>query len=598
MIRKEQSSGNIDLKGGYNLKINPYLTDEGYFKLQGFHLDEAGALTKWQGFNKFNNDQVIESTVAAKFTGIFPYNKADQTKLHLGTTLEGIYLHNDPVRNEWNLATIPAARTGTVDNLYDFLILNDIACLCNGVDANLKTTDGKTYYNLGITAPSTAPTAALGAAGVLTGDYSYKITFYNSTLGHESNPSSASNTVTASSDQIDLTGIPVSTDSQVNKRRIYRTATGGGVWLWLADINDNTTTIYTDNAADSTLGVAIEGFANGVPPVAAFWELYKGYVFLCSPNSSDVYFSTQNKPNAVNSNDFRSLDKSDGDIVRGLKRLFDYIVAFKDGSIWNGFGDNRTNFTFVRQVSDIGTRTHHGIVEVPGQNRFIFPVEGQDFYSYNGAVADPIGTDIQTLVRSINKSKLEKIYGGVYKPKSLCYWLVPLNNSSEGDTLITYDYFQDRWNTRELPNNKANVTALLEDSTGRTKFYLGGYEGYAWEGDTGFSDDGSDITCEAITRALPRNDPMPDNIKSFYEFIVWFKPQAGVTATISYAINDPESVYFDVGTIDMSLSNGQDSVRFNAQGNRIYMRIYNSGTTEPVTIRGWKVLYKDLGRIR
>lgn len=597
MIRKELSSGNINLQGGHNRKINPYVTDEGYYKLQGFHLDEAGALTKWQGFNKFNNDQILESATPSPFTGIFQYSKADQTKLYLATALEGVYLHDDPVRDEWNIATTPATRTGTVDNLSDFAIVNDIACLCNGVDGNLKTTDGKTYYNLGIAAPSTAPTAATGGAGALTGAYSYKITFYNSTLGHESNPSSASNTYTASSEQISLTSIPVSTDFQVNKRRIYRTATGGAVWLWLTDINDNTTTSYTDNAADSTLSTAVEQFANGVPPTAAFWELYKGYLFLCGANSSDVYFTTQNKPNAVNSNDFRSLDKSDGDVVRGLKRLFDYLVAFKDGSIWNGYGDDRTNFTFVRQVSDIGTRTHHGIVEVPGQNRFIFPVEGEDFYTYNGAVADPVGTDIQAVIRNINKSKLDKVYGGVYKPKSVCYWVAPLNSSSEGDTLITYDYLFDKWKTRDISNTKANVTALLEDDTGRTKFYLGGYSGYSWEGDTGFADDSAEISCEAITRALPRNDQMPDNVKSFYRFMVWFKPQTGVTATISYALDDPESTYFDIGTIDMSLANGQDFVRFNAQGRRIYMRIYNSGTTEPVTIRGWKLFYKDLGRV-
>lgn len=54
--------------------------------------------------------------------------------------------------------------------------------------------------------------------------------------------------------QISLSAIPVSSDPRVVARVIYRTAANGSVFKRLATISDNTTTTYTDNIADSSLG--------------------------------------------------------------------------------------------------------------------------------------------------------------------------------------------------------------------------------------------------------------------------------------------------------------------------------------------------------
>lgn len=62
-------------------------------------------------------------------------------------------------------------------------------------------------------------------------------------------------------DQINLTAIPTSTDTQVIARRIYRDEAGDNVWRFLTQIDDNTTTAYTDNTAQASLGLA-------TPPIA------------------------------------------------------------------------------------------------------------------------------------------------------------------------------------------------------------------------------------------------------------------------------------------------------------------------------------------
>lgn len=113
-----------------------------------------------------------------------------------------------------------------------------------------KYTDDTTEWLLGILKPASAMAPpSIGAAGVLTGTYTYVFTYYNSALGVESQPSAVSTEVTPASDSIDLTIIPVSSDPQVDKKRIYRV--GGALTSFsLVATIDNATTTYNDDIAD------------------------------------------------------------------------------------------------------------------------------------------------------------------------------------------------------------------------------------------------------------------------------------------------------------------------------------------------------------
>lgn len=131
--------------------------------------------------------------------------------------------------------------TGYADNIAD-----------GSLGAAVPTTDttGKGWV------PS-APSAAIrqsqtNVAGVLTGVYTYKITFVNAT--GETQGSITSSSITAASNQIFLTNIPTGR-SDVTARNIYRTAAGGadGTQKLIATIADNTTVVYTDNDPDASL---------------------------------------------------------------------------------------------------------------------------------------------------------------------------------------------------------------------------------------------------------------------------------------------------------------------------------------------------------
>jgi hypothetical protein len=110
------------------------------------------------------------------------------------------------------------------------------------------------YGNLRFTVltPPGAPTVALGAAGVLTGAYFYKVTFV--TAVGETSLGTASASISPSAQQVNLTAIPTDPLGIATARNIYRTLAGGVAWFLLATLSNNTATTYTDNTADGSLG--------------------------------------------------------------------------------------------------------------------------------------------------------------------------------------------------------------------------------------------------------------------------------------------------------------------------------------------------------
>jgi hypothetical protein len=125
-----------------------------------------------------------------------------------------------------------------------------------------------------IVAPSTAPTATLNAvAGNLSiGDYYYKVEFVDAS-GNQSYPSAASTVVTTvgGSQRINLSAIPLGATGVVS-RKIYRTIAGGGTFLLLTTIADNTTTVYADNIADASL--------TSLMPQPAIFTFIRGDVYI------------------------------------------------------------------------------------------------------------------------------------------------------------------------------------------------------------------------------------------------------------------------------------------------------------------------------
>lgn len=121
---------------------------------------------------------------------------------------------------------------------------------------------GDIVYTDYVANPTTGLTAALAAAGagnVDDGNHDYKVTYVTSQGETAGSAASASVTVADKTvdGQVSLAGIPVSPNANVTARKIYRRFNGAGDYKLVATISDNTTTTYTDNLANASLGAVI-----------------------------------------------------------------------------------------------------------------------------------------------------------------------------------------------------------------------------------------------------------------------------------------------------------------------------------------------------
>lgn len=128
----------------------------------------------------------------------------------------------------------------------------------------------------------TAVTVALAGAGagnVDNGAHRYLATFV--TADGETDAGTISNAVTVAdkttNGKVSISSIPIG-GSLVTTRKLYRTVAGGSTYLLLATIADNTTTTYTDNIADSSLGAqapttntTADPFVTGLIQTARLW---------------------------------------------------------------------------------------------------------------------------------------------------------------------------------------------------------------------------------------------------------------------------------------------------------------------------------------
>lgn len=104
----------------------------------------------------------------------------------------------------------------------------------------------------------TCALAGAGAGNVENGAHRYIVTFVTSTGETQAGDISAAVTVTDKTinGKIALSAIPLG-GSLVTSRKIYRTVAAGTAYLLLTTIADNTTTTYTDNIADASLGAEV-----------------------------------------------------------------------------------------------------------------------------------------------------------------------------------------------------------------------------------------------------------------------------------------------------------------------------------------------------
>ena len=398
--------------------------------------------------------------------------------LAAGQTLERIFLAsvtNYP-RNLWAvtsdrklyriniLAASPAATqvdAGVVLNAVPDTYAVMDGWLIFGSTGRLQKTDGVDIFNLDITAP-TAPTHAEKGVGLLSGSYYYKVSYVGqapagmSGEGAESPLSVASAVRTVTDKEVTVTA-PVSSDTQVTKRKIWRV--GGTLTSYslvgTIDNNDSGTSTFDDNMSDALAATALladEGRTQ-FPTGGTLVRTLKNRLFMAgfTANPTRVYFSAPGAAHAthdVTTSDVEGgwleVSKGDGEIISAINEVGTLVVFVKENSLHALFGDQPSTFE-IRFMGAIGATSPFHTVSMPQAMICRFQ---DNFWMFNGReMQNMTERRIETFVRDASNQfdelAVKKMYGAAYNQETQEYAFImddlPSPQDTEGRQILIWD---------------------------------------------------------------------------------------------------------------------------------------------------------------
>ena len=234
------------------------------------------------------------------------------------------------------------------------------------------------------------------AAGNLTGRYYTWVSFYATKYDRESDLSPISNVVDIQGQAIALSSIPVSTDTQVDARRIYRSQAGGTVPYLESTIFDNVTTTAALTLSDASLGLKRKhpsgeaGSGSYAPPYASpYLLLYRNTIILAGSipytlgtaavvNGSATV--TLNSPGVVNlsmiGKEFRVSGDTQKYLIESITIAGNTLVIRPIDNLVSGVYKGSTNAVAVYQIIGDENALHTSFIDDDNISRYHgFPAE-------------------------------------------------------------------------------------------------------------------------------------------------------------------------------------------------------------------------------
>lgn len=385
---------------------------------------------------------------------------------------------------------------------WSFRQYKDITYAARDSVGTLQRTNGSVVDDAGIVAPLTAPTISEGAVGNISAGVYYGVyTFYNTETDAESNPSPTSAALNLSaSKQVDWTNLGVSTNAQVNARRLYRTLKDQeGVYFLVGQVNDNVSTSVSENTIQAEMGVQAS-FDNGVPPAnIKINEVWVERMWVS--DGSRIYYSEFLRPESYGEFNVIDIDPDDGESVTGLINFGDVLIATKTNSTY--IITTVDGFSFRTQAisREHGSRSHASMKAAEGR---AFWFGGDNFYETDGSTVRAIGDEkMRTTVDAVNPADYERVTAAI--DESLGWYLAVLPTLGK---IVCFNYRTRVWTTftfRLADNSLGAPTFIADfiDSDERAVLYCnlaGGDADSVFQFNSGNTDDGRPIECSLTSK--------------------------------------------------------------------------------------------------
>lgn len=388
-----------------------------------------------------------------------------------------------------------------ITTIIPFRPLNEQTIWAFIADDNVMQKDnGSSITNWGISSPSTKATLSVGSSTGLTGDYKVQFTYVRKKDGvllHESNPSPISDALTVSDENIDISDIPTSSDSQVTHKRIYRSLANGSVTFFDTEIEDSVTSVSLDQA-DTALGSQV-ATNNDVPPNASWAVSHQEHIFLCRDASNPHYlwWSRRFRPESFPSDQFLEIGNADDPLQCAIENN-GLLAVFSKKTKYRILGNVTTGFIHQEALSRRGTSsplavipTPFGIIFVANDGVFVTNIASKDT-EISSQIAPLFNQETKNEMSPINLNKSNTISSAYFKNKF--YFSYPSGTSTNPDTIAVFSNDTKKWYFFDHPIRSLYVDHDFDELVG------GSTDGFTYVLETGTDDGGSDISLEVQTK--------------------------------------------------------------------------------------------------
>lgn len=453
---------------------------------------------------------------------------------------------------------------------FDFVVSNNTLYMGNNTEMRKYSGTGSTTQKWGITRPAAPVTVGTTGTGVsaYSGWY-YRVTYCNSTTGHESSASDLSPCTGITTNKTNTIALVASSDTQVDQIRVYRTTDGGSTAP--TDMREvtgspfaNTTTTVNEATADTALSTrTAPGTTTNDPPTPSSKLIaYSGRIF-SAVNATTYYSGAEELPaNGVPEECWPSgLDgnfKSWPGEVTSQRPLANGVAIFTRHKIWQIQGTQRDNFIFNGLLDRRGAISHNATCALGNSVGWL------DTASQVWLDGNEVGFDIRNDIKTIDHSQA---YMAIHL-QGRFHWLCLLDGAN--GKLYLYDLDTQQWMPpKVLPaaasaltsGESASSTVSLTVALSKSKMYK--------MNATSYNDGGTAYSAVAIVNLLKMGEP-----DGPFEGIA-IETDSHTPSAVGYLVDDDPTVTGATFT-DMT-ANATDPVR-RVQGVNLVKKLYKPET--------------------
>lgn len=520
--------------------------------------------------------------------------------LHVGTTLKKM-----SPDGTISALTLPGTVTVSSSVKMRTAVLNRKVMISAAPSRNLLLTPTTmTLYELSCTKPASVPTLAAGAAGLLKGTYRYRVSYCVKVSGSvvtESPMSDVAGPLSVAAKKIDLSSIPT---SGTYYRRLYRTTNDGASWYNIVDIDDNSTTTYTDNFSDYDLQLLEAYDISGAPPGSDGTDYFKLLTSwkdriwgVPNLNPDRLHFCEIYRPYQWPESNFYGIKPVGGDEhgVTALMNRRDELGVAKWRSLWKIIGDSPSNFQTIQVNEGVGCVSQDSVVIVRDRAYFlhedgVFEWGPEGLTNISREKVHPWFATDTYFNRTLFSSSFAK-----WNPKYDTYELhLAAAGSSNIDRWVSYDLQKRQWLGPHLTSAFTPTCGGLMDDANNLRWpVVGASNGFIYkQNQSGSSDVGTAIAMDLIPAWHRGEDP--DVHHYWGDLTVLTKIEAAGTLTITPKVGGLDAAAQAAISHDLTL--GRQRLRRIGAGRLMQLRFQNSQDAQAVELYGYELPFHPLGR--